>query len=78
VYVYEFVEAPPPQLDDVRDAVLAEWQRAETEKFNAEFLDSLKARYEVVIEAPAEFADRVLHSEADAVEVAMPGAEPAA
>jgi hypothetical protein len=78
VYVYEFVEAPPPQLDDVRDAVLAEWQRAETEKFNAEFLDSLKARYEIVIEAPAEFADRVLRSDGDAVEVAMPGGEPAA
>ena len=78
VYVFEFKQAPPPELDDVRDAVLSEWQRVETEQFNVEFLDSLKARYEVVIEAPEEFADSVLRSDSDAIEVAIPDGEPAA
>ena len=78
VYVFEFTQAPPPELDDVRDAVLSEWQRVDTEQFNVEFLDSLKARYEVVIEAPEEFADSVLRSDSDAIEVAIPDGEPAA
>jgi peptidyl-prolyl cis-trans isomerase C len=78
VYVFEFVQAPPPELGDVRDAVMPEWQRIETEQFNADFLDSLKARYEVVIEAPDEFAESVLRSDSDAIKVAIPDGEPAA
>jgi len=78
VYVFEFTQAPPPELDDVRDAVLAEWQRVEVMQFNAEFLDSLKARYEIVIDAPDEFAGRVLSSDSEAIEVAIPDGEPAA
>ena len=57
---------------------MSEWQRAETEQFNIEFLDSLKARYEVVIEAPEEFAESVLSTDSDAIEVALPDGEPAA
>jgi hypothetical protein len=78
VYVYEFVQAPPPQLSIVREAVMAEWQRAETEQFNAEFLDSLKSRYDVVIEAAPEFSEQVLQSDRNAIEVALPDGEPAA
>jgi len=78
VYVFEFTQAPPPELDDVRDAVMTEWQRAETEQFNIEFLDSLKARYEVVIEAPEEFTESVLRSDSNVIEVALPDGEPAA
>jgi hypothetical protein len=78
VYVFEFVQAPPPELADVRAAVLEEWQRVETEQFNVDFMESLKARYEIVIEAPDEFAESVLRSDSDAIEVALPDGEPAA
>jgi peptidyl-prolyl cis-trans isomerase C len=78
VYVFEFVQAPPPQLTAVRDAVLEEWQRVEIEQFNVDFLDSLKARYEIIIEAPEEFAESVLRSDSNAIEVALPDGEPAA
>jgi hypothetical protein len=78
VYVYEFVAAPPPELDDVRAAVITEWQRVATEQFNAEFFDSLKARYEVVIDSSPEFAERVLRNDSDAIDVAIPDGEPAA
>jgi hypothetical protein len=78
VYVYEFVQALPPQLSNVREAVMAEWQRAETEQFNAEFLDSLKSRYDVVIEAAPEFSEQVLQSDRNAIEVVLPDGEPAA
>ena len=78
VYVFEFVQAPPPELADVRAAVLVEWQRVETEQFNVDFMESLKARYEIVIEAPEEFAESVLRSDSDAIEVALPDGEPAA
>jgi hypothetical protein len=77
VYVYEIFPAPPPDLNEVRDAVIAEWQRAETEEFNAEFMNSLKTRYDIEIEAPAEFVDRVLQDEGG-TEVAIPDGEPAA
>jgi len=78
VYVFEFVQAPPPELADVRAAVLVEWQRVETEQFNVDFMESLKARYEIVIQAPEEFAESVLRSDSDAIEVALPDGEPAA
>ena len=78
VYVYEFVQAPPPQLNNVREAVMAEWQRAETEQFNAEFLDSLKSRYDVVIEATPEFSEQVLQSDRNVIEIVLPDGEPAA
>jgi len=78
VYVFAFTSAPPPKLDDVRDAVMTEWQRVETEQFNADFLDSLKARYEIVIQAPEEFAESVMRSDSDAIKVALPDGEPAA
>jgi len=72
VYVFEFTQAPPPELGDVRDAVMAEWQRVETEQFNGEFMDSLKTRYDIEIEAPTEFVERVLETNSDAVEVELP------
>jgi hypothetical protein len=75
VYVYQLTPAPLPVLDDTRDAVVNEWQRVETEKFNVEFLNSLKSRYDIVIEAPPEFSNRVLRSDDDGIEVALPDGE---
>ena len=52
VYVYGFHRAPPAVFEDVREAVLENWQTQQQEKFNADFYASLKARYDVVIEEP--------------------------
>jgi hypothetical protein len=52
VYVYSVQEAPPPLFADVQQYVLENWQTEQQEKFNAEFFESLKSRYEIVIAEP--------------------------
>jgi len=76
VYVYKFDAAPLPVLDDVRGDVLEEWRRIQTEKFDAEFLESLKSRYEIVIEAPDAFTDSVLEVDGASQDVAIPDGPP--
>lgn len=58
VYVYEFVEAPPAVFENVQARVLEDWHEQKREQFNADFLDSLKSRYQIVIEELP--ADRLL------------------
>jgi len=77
VYVYKFDGAPLPVLDDVRDDVLEEWRRIQVEEFDAEFLRSLKSRYEIVIDAPDVFIDRVLEADGPGKDVAIPDGAPA-
>ncbi len=76
VYVSAFESAPPPQLSDVRADVLIEWRRAQTEKFDAEFLESLKSRYQIVIEGPGAFVDSVLTPAGTGPTVAIPDGPP--
>ena len=58
VYLYSYEKSPPPVFEDVQAAVLENWQQEQREKFNADFLENLKTRYEIVIdEIPA---DRIL------------------
>ncbi len=58
VYMYDYQKSPPAIFEDVQAAVLENWQFEQREKFNADFLENLKARYEIVIdEIPA---DRIL------------------
>ena len=58
VYVYSYEKAPPAVFEEVQAAVLENWQLEQREKFNADFLENLKTRYEIVIdEIPA---DRIL------------------
>ena len=58
VYLYTYEKSPPPVFEDVQAAVLENWQQEQREKFNADFLENLKTRYEIVIdEIPA---DRIL------------------
>ena len=58
VYMYDFQKSPPAVFEDVQAAVLENWQSEQREKFNADFLENLKTRYEIVIdEIPA---DRIL------------------
>ena len=55
VYVYSYEKSPPPVFEDVQAAVLENWQFEQREQFNADFLENLKTRYEIVIdEIPAE------------------------
>jgi hypothetical protein len=51
--VYERVQAPVPELAEVRDAVLQDWQQKQMTTFNEQFYLGLKARYEVIIEDDA-------------------------
>ena len=55
VYVTEHQESPPAAFEDVKAIVLDNWQIEKREIFNADFLESLKSRYEIVLdEIPAE------------------------
>jgi peptidyl-prolyl cis-trans isomerase C len=55
VYVYRYEKSPPAVFEDVQAAVLENWQFEQREQFNADFLENLKTRYEIVIdEIPAE------------------------
>ena len=58
VYMYDYQKSPPAIFEDVQAAVLENWKLEQREKFNADFLENLKTRYEIVIdEIPA---DRIL------------------
>ena len=60
VYMYDYQKSPPAIFEDVQAAVLENWQLEQREKFNADFLENLKTRYEIVIdEIPA---DRILQA----------------
>jgi hypothetical protein len=52
VYVHELQHAAPPVFEDVEQSVLEDWQEQQQEKFNAEFYESLKSRYDIVIAEP--------------------------
>jgi len=55
VYLYSYEKAPPAVFEDVQAAVLENWQQEQREQFNADFLENLKTRYEIVIdEIPVE------------------------
>jgi len=77
VYVYKFDAAPPPELAAVRDEVLNEWRREQAQKFDVDFLESLKSRYEIVIEGPESFVDSVLRADGAGQNVAIPDGPPA-
>jgi peptidyl-prolyl cis-trans isomerase C len=49
VYVYSLQQAPSPVFEDNQQSVLANWQTAQQEKFNADFFENLKNSYDVVI-----------------------------
>ena len=58
VYVYSYEKAPAAVFEEVQAAVLENWQLEQREQFNADFLENLKTRYEIVVdEIPA---DRIL------------------
>jgi len=50
VYVFEKLQAPTPDLADVRPQVLEGWQREQMDTFNKKFYEGLKDRYTVIVE----------------------------
>ncbi len=64
VYVHALEVAPQPVFEDVRDDVFESWQEEQQEEFNAEYFESLKSRYEVVIEEPPPEAADVRRADA--------------
>jgi peptidyl-prolyl cis-trans isomerase C len=52
VYVHDFRAAPAPVFADVEEYVLENWKEVQQEEFNEQYFESLKSRYDIVIEAP--------------------------
>jgi hypothetical protein len=50
VYVHDFRAAPAPVFEDVQEYVLENWTVAQQELFNEQYFESLKSRYDIVIE----------------------------
>jgi hypothetical protein len=50
VYVHDHQKAEPPTFSDVKDQVQQEWVDDKREELNAQFVDSMIARYDVIIE----------------------------
>jgi hypothetical protein len=64
VYVYDFLKASPPVFEDVQARIREDWQAQKRTEFNAQFLESLKSRYEIIIEELP--ADRLLDVQIEA------------
>jgi peptidyl-prolyl cis-trans isomerase C len=64
VYVYDFVEAAPPEFAQVEERVLEDWLTMKREEFNADFLESLKNRYEIIVDELPE--ERLLDTKIEA------------
>ena len=52
VYVGERIDASLPQLDEIRDTVVREWREEQRQTVNQVFYDTLRTRYNVIIERP--------------------------
>ena len=50
VYVHTLERAPKPVFENVKEYVAQDWLVVQQEKFNEEFFQNLKSRYEIVIE----------------------------
>jgi len=51
VYVYALEIAPLPVFEDVQASVMENWQAQQQEEFNEAYFESLKSRYQIIIEA---------------------------
>jgi len=57
VHLVERTETPPPPLDAVRDIVLEEWQKRETEKAFAAYVEGLRRKARISYDAAAPKAE---------------------
>ncbi len=77
VYVDALEKAPAPVFADVKDSVFENWQAQQQEEFNEEFFESLKSRYEIVIETAPLVPDNTAPGDSDIAEGNSSVAEPA-
>jgi hypothetical protein len=54
VYVHSLQDSPEPVFAEVQEQVFESWQAEQQELFNQLYFDSLKSRYEIVIDLPPE------------------------
>lgn len=50
VYIYAIQIAPAPIFENVQASVLENWRDEQREQFNADFLQGLKSRYDIIID----------------------------
>lgn len=62
VYIGERIDASLPGLDEIRETVVREWGEEQRQSVNQVFYDTLRTRYNVVIERP-EWLDTELNLE---------------
>ena len=68
VYVDALTVAPTPVGEDVQTSVLENWQAKQQEEFNEAYFESLKSRYEIVIEAAPLLPDNSERDDSDIAE----------
>jgi len=66
VYVFTMQAAPAPQFDMVRERVLEDWHMVKREEFNQQFLETLKDRFEIIVEELP--TDRLLDGQIEAAQ----------
>jgi peptidyl-prolyl cis-trans isomerase C len=52
VYIDAIEKPPVPKFEQVKNTVFQNWQTVQQEEFNEAYFESLKSRYEIVIETP--------------------------
>ncbi|MGI9534571.1 MAG: peptidyl-prolyl cis-trans isomerase [Thermodesulfobacteriota bacterium] len=57
VYVHSQTEAPEPELDKLKEAVITDWKDEKRSEFNHKFYENLKARYDIIIEDPEDISE---------------------
>ncbi len=76
VYVNTLEKAPAPVFADVQDSVFENWQAQQQEEFNEAYFESLKSRYEIVIEAAPLMPDNTARGSSNLAEGTGPVTEP--
>ena len=66
VYVFTMQAAPAPQFDMVRERLLEDWHMVKREEFNQQFLETLKDRFEIIVEELP--TDRLLDGQIEAAQ----------
>lgn len=77
VYVNALEIAPLPKFEDVQANVMENWQAVQQEEFNEAYFESLKSRYEIVIETAPLLPDNTEPDDSDIAEENGSNSEPA-
>jgi hypothetical protein len=77
VYVNALEIAPLPVFEDVQDSVFENWQVQQQEEFNEAYFESLKSRYQIVIESAPLLPDNTDRDDSDIADENGSESEPA-